>query len=159
MTLQSTEPAVGAVTFRSQPHAVLRVVGEQVTPVLDAAAGATGYEVFDVTEPEGSGPPPHSHPWDEGYVVLEGRLAVVDWSNSLEEPTEQVLGPGGSAFVPGRTTHSFQVRSDRCRFFIVTTPGAHKFFADAEMTVGDNSEDLDTLIAVAKRNGLSSPLF
>jgi quercetin dioxygenase-like cupin family protein len=159
MTLQSTPPAIDAVTFRGESAPVLRVVGERVTPVLDGAIGATAYEVFDATGPEGSGPPPHSHPWDEGYVVIEGQLAVVDWSSSLEEPTEEVLNPGGSAFVPSGTTHSFQVRSDRCRFFIVTTPGAHAFFSDAEKTVGDNIEDLDTLISVAKRNGLSSPLF
>jgi hypothetical protein len=74
--------------------------------------------------------------------------SMTSWSHCPEPPVWR-----------GGTTHSFQVRSDRCRFFVITTPGAHAFFADAERTVGDNSEDLDTLIAVAKRNSLSSPLF
>jgi hypothetical protein len=90
--------------------------------------------------------------------VLEGRLAVVDWSADLDNPTEQVLEPGGSAFVPGGVTHSFQVRSPECRYLIVTTPGSHAFFDDAEQTLAGR-DDLDALIAVAKRNGLSSPLF
>lgn len=160
MTMQSTDPQrPGPVTFRTEAAPVLRVVGEQITPVLDAALGATGFEVFDSTGSEGSGPPPHSHPWDEGYVVLQGRLAVTDWSAGLEQPAEQILEPGASAFVPGGTTHSFQARSEPCRFLIVTTPGAHPFFADMEETLHGDTEDLDSQIAIAKRNGLSSPLF
>jgi quercetin dioxygenase-like cupin family protein len=158
MTTQPTD-SVTAVRFRTGPAPALRVVGDRITPVLDAAMGAAAYEVFDVTGPEGSGPPPHSHAWDEGYVVLEGQLAVTDWAGGLERPAEQVLAPGGSAFVPGGTTHSFQIRSARCRFVIVTTPGAHGFFDDAERTLAGDSDDLDALVRVAKRNGLSSPLF
>ena len=159
MTMQSTDEAVRPVQFRTTTSPVLRVVGDQVTPAIDAALGAGQYEVFDVTGPEGSGPPPHSHPWDEGYYVLDGRLAVVDWSAGLEQPHEEVLEVGGSAFIPGGSTHSFQVRAERCRFIIVTTPGAHAFFSDAEQTLKGDTEDLDTLITVAQRNGLSSPLF
>ena len=157
--MQSTDATFRPVQFRSQPAPVLRVVGDQVTPVIDAELGSTNYEVFDVTGPEGSGPPPHSHPWDEGYFVLEGRLAVTDWSAGLEEPQEQTLEAGGSAFIPGGTTHSFQVRTDKCRFMIITTPGAHAFFADTEQTLHGDADDIETLVSVAKRNGLSSPLF
>ncbi len=159
MTLQSTDSTVRPVLFRPEAAPVLRVVGDQVTPAIDAELGARNFEVFDVTGPESSGPPPHSHPWDEGYYVLDGRLAVVDWTAGLEQPSEQVLETGGSAFIPAGTTHSFQVRSERCRFMIVTTVGAHDFFSDTEQTLQGNTEDLDTLISVARRNGLSSPLF
>ena len=97
------------------PPNVLRVVGDRVTPVIVAAMGAGRYEVFDVTGPEGSGPPSHSHPWDEGYFILEGDLAVVDGSKGLDAPHELVLSPGGSAFIPGGATPSFQARGPACR--------------------------------------------
>jgi len=50
----------------------LNVLGEQVRPL--APAGALSIEIFDTTGPEQAGPPPHRHPWDEIYVVLEGML-------------------------------------------------------------------------------------
>jgi quercetin dioxygenase-like cupin family protein len=156
MTVQSTS---AGIVFRHSPARALAVVGEQVTPVVDSSDGATSYEVFDMTGPEGSGPPPHNHPWDESYLVLDGELAVVDWTSGLESPREEVLTPGGSAFIPGGATHSFRVRSDSCRFVVVTTPGALAFFSDADATLGGPTDDLDLLVAVAKRNGLSSPLF
>jgi hypothetical protein len=42
----------------------LNIVGEQVT-VLASGEATAGYEIFLQRGPEGSGPPPHSHPWDE----------------------------------------------------------------------------------------------
>ncbi len=158
MTLQSTDQATTGITFRTKALPALRVMDERVTPLLDAALGAAAFEVFDVVGPEGAGPPPHSHVWDEGYIVIDGQLAVFDWSDDLEHPAEQVLEPGGSAFVPGGTTHSFQIRSIPCRFFVVTTPGAHALFADMDETVG-GADDVEALVAVAKRNGMGSPLF
>ena len=156
MTMQSTSQGV---SFRSSPAPALAVVGDKVTPVIDASDGAANYEVFDLTGPEGSGPPPHSHPWDESYMVLDGDLAVVDWSAGLDSPREEVLSVGGSAFIPRGVTHSFAVRSVSCRFVLITTPGALQFFSDADATLGGRTDDVDSLITVARRNGLSSPLF
>jgi quercetin dioxygenase-like cupin family protein len=49
----------------------LNIVGEQVT-VLASGAQTGSYEVFRQVGPEGSGPPPHSHPWDEAFYVIGG---------------------------------------------------------------------------------------
>jgi quercetin dioxygenase-like cupin family protein len=51
----------------------LNVVGEQVT--ILASKGAThGYEIFLQEGREGSGPPPHSHQWDESFYVIRGEI-------------------------------------------------------------------------------------
>jgi hypothetical protein len=51
----------------------LNVVGEHIT--LLASAAATGsYEIFLQQGPEGSGPPPHNHPWDEAFYVTKGEI-------------------------------------------------------------------------------------
>jgi quercetin dioxygenase-like cupin family protein len=54
----------------------LRVVGD-VVRVLAASHDTGGaYEIFEMEGTEGNGPPPHSHPWTEAYVVVEGEADV-----------------------------------------------------------------------------------
>jgi hypothetical protein len=50
----------------------LDIVGEHVT-VLASGEATDGYEIFLQRGPEGSGPPPHSHPWDEGGGVKQSK--------------------------------------------------------------------------------------
>ena len=51
----------------------LNIVGEHVT-VLASGDATEGYEIFLQRGPEGSGPPPHSHPWDESFFVIKGQI-------------------------------------------------------------------------------------
>src|SRR5205085_6208831 len=51
----------------------LNIVGEHVT-VLASGQATEGYEIFLQRGPEGSGPPPHSHPWDESFFVIRGEI-------------------------------------------------------------------------------------
>jgi quercetin dioxygenase-like cupin family protein len=144
------------ISFRPQRADPLQVGEEAIVPLLDSDLGASKYEVFDAVGLKGTGAIPHAHPWDEGYVILEGELAVFGESS---ESGEELLRPGGSAFVPGGMIHGFEVRSDRCRYLIVTTPGAHAFYRDAEATMRGNTEDLEAMYEVAKRNRVTSPMF
>jgi hypothetical protein len=57
------QPFVVSRQDRTQP---LNVVGEHIT-VLASAAQPGSYEIFFQAGPEGSGPPPHNHPWDEAF--------------------------------------------------------------------------------------------
>ena len=54
----------------------LNVVGEHIT-VLASGAATGGYEIFLQPGPEGSGPPPHHHPWDESFYVTGGEVAFM----------------------------------------------------------------------------------
>ena len=56
----------------SRPDA-LDVLGTKVT-VLEAASQNGGYGLTFQQGPEGSGPPPHSHDWDEAFYVLSGAI-------------------------------------------------------------------------------------
>jgi hypothetical protein len=58
-------PEAFVVTPATRP-APLNVVGEQIT-VLAPGSRTAGYEIFRQEGPEGSGPPPHCHPWDESF--------------------------------------------------------------------------------------------
>jgi quercetin dioxygenase-like cupin family protein len=63
-------PPFTVVPERQQP---LNIVGEKLT-VLASGAQTGSYEIFRQVGPEGSGPPPHTHPWDESFYVIDGEM-------------------------------------------------------------------------------------
>jgi hypothetical protein len=69
---------------------------------------------------------------------------------------------GTSVLVPAGTVHTFRVSSVRARF-ITTTSGARAsvFFRDLASTAPGvpTAETMPIVVEVAKRNGLTSPLF
>jgi hypothetical protein len=101
----SRQPVV--VTPEDRPQG-LNVVGEQITILADGAATGS-YEIFRQAGPEGSGPPPHSHPWDEAFYVIAGQVTFgVDGNDNLLAP------PGTLAHFP-RIDPLVPIRSRRRR--------------------------------------------
>lgn len=131
----------------------LNVIGDAITPLITDADGV-GFELFDLEGPAGSGPPPHSHPWIEMYYVLDGQVAVTI------ENAEHLVERGHVVNVPAGVLHAYRITSDTARFLVVTSPeGAGAFFSDVDANVSAMPESAPTLIEVAKRNRLSSPIF
>jgi quercetin dioxygenase-like cupin family protein len=127
----------------------LHVLGEEFRPLVTGAA----FELFDVRAVADAGPPPHAHPWDEGYLVLDGQLAV----QCADQ--QRVLGPGEAIHVPAQTLHAYRVVSERIHFLTITAPtGAGDFFADMDASV-TLPPDLAKVAEVAGRHQLVSPLF
>ncbi|MGZ4197262.1 MAG: cupin domain-containing protein [Solirubrobacteraceae bacterium] len=99
--------------------AIVRVPGE-----------ATGgrLAVIEFVFPHGASPQLHTHPQDESYVVLEGRLTVQAGAERFE------LGAGGVAVVPIGVPHSFHVDSDTARVLVLSTPaGIEQFVRDGSV--------------------------
>jgi len=129
--------------------APLNVIGESVT-VLAAGERTGSYEIFIQSGPEGVGPPPHTHPWDEAYFVLEGMLEVS--ANGVA----QVLGPGGFVHVPAGCVHAYASKGGPARFLSVTSkPGAARFFGEMNRDVATLPPDIPTVLSVAARNHVS----
>jgi quercetin dioxygenase-like cupin family protein len=129
-----------------------RVVGDTLRVL--AAAGDTGgvYEIFEMRGPRDSGPPPHSHPWDEAYVMLEGEMEV-----TLGE-RRMTAGPGSFVNAPRGTLHAYRVLSDEARFIVVTSPaGASEFFAELDSETAGSGEDMEAVVRVALRHGFNLP--
>ena len=80
---------------------VLNLVGEHIT-VLASGEATEGYEVFLQRGPEGSGPPAHSHPWDESFFVVKGQI---DFGIGAESTT---ASPGTFVHLPAGTVHWFR---------------------------------------------------
>jgi quercetin dioxygenase-like cupin family protein len=135
---------------------ILTVVGDRMRVLVDGQHSGGAFEMFLVDGDQGSGPPPHAHRWLESYYVIDGKLLVeIDG-----EPT--IAEPGTSAVVKAGQVHRFQVMTPTARF-IVATDGkeASNFFRDlsANAPGAPTPENLPQIIEVAKRNGLTSPLF
>lgn len=127
----------------------LNIVGEHVT-VLASGAATEGYEIFLQRGPAGSGPPPHSHPWDESFFVLQGQI---DFGIGAESQTAL---PGTLVHLPADTVHWFRFGKDGGEMISMTSRlGASKMFTDFAREVAPVNPDLGKLAEVGARHGLT----
>ena len=128
----------------------LAVLGTQVT-VLAAKEATGSYEITMQEGPEGTGPPPHEHPWDEAFFVLEGELEF-----SVGDAHHRG-GPGTFVHVPAGTVHGFRYGPGGGRILEVTSPGgqAVKLFGEIDAEVAPGPPDIPQLVAILERNGAS----
>lgn len=127
----------------------LNVVGEHVT-VLAAGDQTGSYEVFHQAGAEGSGPPPHSHPWDEAFYVTRGEIAFAAGDK------EALATPGTFVHVPAGTTHWFRFGAGGGEMLSLTSPaGAAKMFADFDREIAPGSPDRARLAEIARSHGAS----
>ena len=126
----------------------LNIVGEHIT-VLASGEATEGYEIFLQRGPEGTGPPPHSHPWDESFFVIKGQL---DFGIGAESMTGS---PGTLVHLPAGTMHWFRYRRGGGEMVSMTSRlGASKLFSDLAREVAPVNPDLGKLAAVGARHGL-----
>lgn len=126
----------------------LNIVGEHVT-VLASGEATGGYEVFLQRGPEGSGPPPHSHPWDESFFVTKGEI---DFGIGAKSTTALA---GTLVHLPAGTVHWFRFGKGGGEMVSMTSRlGASKMFVDLAREVAPVNPDLEKLTEVGARHGL-----
>lgn len=126
----------------------LDIVGEHVT-VLASGEATGGYEIFLQRGPEGSGPPPHSHPWDESFYVVEGEI---DFGIDADEKTGT---PGTLVHLPAGTVHWFRFGRGGGKMISMTSRlGASAMFSDMAREIAPVNPDLEKLAQVGSRHGL-----
>ncbi|MDZ4865799.1 MAG: cupin domain-containing protein [Alphaproteobacteria bacterium] len=141
----SPKPFVVAPKDYDKP---LNIVGEQLT-VLASGARTGGYEVFLQQGPEGSGPPPHHHPWDESFYVVKGEIEF-----GIDDKA-MVASPGTLVHLPAGTTHWFRFGKGGGEMVSMTSrEGASHFFTDLAREVAPTNPDLGKLVEVGARYGL-----
>jgi quercetin dioxygenase-like cupin family protein len=127
----------------------LNIVGEQLT-VLASGAQTGGYELFLQRGPEGSGPPPHSHDWDESFFVLKGEIEF-----GIAEKT-MTAGPGTLVHLPAGAMHWFRFTKGGGEMVSMTSRlGASKMFADMDRELSPVNPDIGKLIEIGARHGLT----
>src|SRR3954471_7152056 len=114
-----SNPAEGERRWFLGTLATIRVPGEAV---------GGRYALIEFVLPGGASPPRHTHPQDESYVVIDGRLTVLAGERRFE------LGPGGVAAVPMGMAHTFRVDSETARVLVLSTPaGLERFVRDGSV--------------------------
>src|SRR3954453_21000474 len=87
--------------------ATIRVPGEAVDG---------RFALIEFRFPQYASPPLHTHPQDESYVILEGRLTIVAGDQRFE------LDPGGTGGVPMGVPPTFRFDSEPARVLVLSTP-------------------------------------
>jgi quercetin dioxygenase-like cupin family protein len=141
----------GPIIIEKSAPRPLNVVGEKIT-VLASGDQTGSYEVFHQTGPEGSGPPPHNHHWDEAFFVTHGEIAFgVD-------DQETVGRPGTFIHVPAGTTHWFRFGPGGGEMVSISScAGAAKMFGEFDREIAPDQPDLAKLVEIAGRHGTNIP--
>ena len=135
--------------------AIIRVPGEAVDG---------RFALIEFLFPRHASPPLHTHPQDESYFVLEGRLTVQAGDLRFE------LEAGAAAVVPMGVAHTFRVDSDAARVLVLSTPaGLERFVRDGAVPARASTlppadaprptpEELDRLFAAHGQVNVGPPL-
>jgi quercetin dioxygenase-like cupin family protein len=128
----------------------LNVVGEKITVLASKNATGGGYEIFLQDGPAGSGPPPHSHGWDEAFFVLSGEIEFGF------DDKKMTARPGTLVHLPAGTVHWFRFGAQGGRMLSLTSTGnASELFTGIDQAIAPNAPDLAKLVEVAKRTGVT----
>lgn len=131
----------------------LNIVGEQIT-VLASNEETSGYELFIQQGPEGSGPPPHCHDWDESFFVLDGAIEFgYDDQSSIATRGTLVHLPAGSI-------HWFRFAEGGGKMLSISgsNSNAAVFFTELAKAIPSGEPEVDKLLNVAGKNGVDFKL-
>jgi len=128
----------------------LNVVGEKIT-VLASSDATQGYEIFLQQGDEGTGPPPHSHDWDESFYVVKGSVEIGYEDKSM------MCAPGTLVHLPAGTVHYFRFGTGGGQMVSVTSKGglASQLFTNLDREIPPGPPDVEKLIKVATQNGVT----
>jgi quercetin dioxygenase-like cupin family protein len=110
------EPIAAATWSSPAEGEQLWFLGTLATIKIPGEASDGRFALIEFLFPRNASPPLHSHPQDESYVVLEGRLTILAGEQRFE------LDAGGAAVVPIRVPHTFRVDSETARVLVLSTP-------------------------------------
>ena len=139
-----------AVILKNGEGESMSVLGAGVRFLLPAEKTDHSFSLMEVELPKDQGPPPHDHPWDEAYYVLDGNV----WF--LVGDKEQVFSTGDFIYAPGGAIHSFRGAGDKpARVLVMDTPAtAEGFFREANKEIVNIPEDLSKVPAIGVKHGI-----
>jgi quercetin dioxygenase-like cupin family protein len=130
----------------------LQAFGEEVIIHLGGEQTGGKLTLWSEFVPPGGGPPPHRHHnEDEWFVVQEGLFEF------LADGKFHKLGPGGVAFMPRNSVHTFKNIGDGPgRLLVSTTPsGFEIFFGKCACEFANpDGPDMPKIMAIAAEHGI-----
>ena len=139
-----------AISVKRGEGEAMTVLGAGVRFLLPADKTDHSFSLMEVELPKDQGPPPHEHPWDEAYYIIEGDV----WF--LVEDQAQIYSTGDFVYAPGGTVHSFRGAGDKpARVLVFDAPAtAEGFFRDAAREIVAIPEDFVKVPEIGARHGM-----
>jgi quercetin dioxygenase-like cupin family protein len=139
-----------SMIVKSQDVRPLHVLGTEVRFLCEAHSTNSAWSLMEVTLPRDTGPPPHSHSWDEAYFVIEGEVQFTVGAQCFTATA------GDFVYTPGATVHGFRGTSQRpARMLIFDAPAhADAFFRRVDREVQELPRDLPKVIAIGENTGI-----
>ena len=111
------------------------VAGGTYTILVSGSQTAGRYCLIDMLVPDGSGPPPHRHDFEEMFTLLEGELAF-----TFRGETRTVAAPA-TVNIPANAPHSFKNRSGRTvhMLCLCAPAGQEEFFQKVGIPMADRA--------------------
>lgn len=136
------------------------VIGEQFTFKVTQAETNGAFSMIEMLAFPGGGPPVHTHPSAETFVILDGEFQITGIHDG--KPYTLRAGAGDTVFVPEGEPHTYQAVGDGPgRTMLLFAPGLEmeSFFAEAGFPITDESSappppDFPAMIALAEKHGM-----
>ena len=126
----------------------VNVVGESIA-VLGAGDLSKEFEVHLQSGQKDGGPPPHTHPWDEGFYILEGEVEITLNGKAT------ILKAGSYVHIPANTLHCYRNVTQGAKMLaVVSDPMGGEFFKNVHNLMPDNPEALPKLLKVGEDYGV-----
>lgn len=128
----------------------LDVLGTKVS-VLASSSKTDCYGITFQEGEEGSGPPPHSHNWDESFYVTSG-IIHFRCGDEIHE-----CGSGTLVHVPRNTIHGFNYGKGGGSMIEITSRDskAAEMFAEVDAEIDAGDPDIPKALGILKRNGVT----
>jgi mannose-6-phosphate isomerase-like protein (cupin superfamily) len=128
----------GAVAVRKGDGDEMKVLGVGVRFLCHAEQTGNAWSLIETVIPKDVGPPPHDHPWDEAYYVVEGEVSFMLGTRN------EVVKAGDFLYAPAGTLHAFRGTSEHpARMLVFDVPAhAEAFFKELAHEVTELPCDL-----------------
>lgn len=125
----------------------LGVVGDTYTILLSGEDTGGRYTLIDMLVPDGGGPPPHRHDFEEMFSVLEGEVEFTFRGAKL------VARAGETINIPANAPHVFTNSSGKsARLLCMCTPaGQERFFEEVGARLASRTEAPPKLDDIAQQ--------
>lgn len=132
------------VVIAAEHHEPLTIGSDRV---LLRATDVGDVQVVEYQSDDRTGPPPHSHPWDEIEYVIDGTVEF------LVDGEWQEAHAGAVQVLPAGVPHSVRVPSGAARVLMVTIGAPYDGFA-RDLAALPASAPGDRVVDIATRHGV-----
>lgn len=127
----------------------LNVIGVEVA-VLASGTENHNHHITLQSGPEGAGPPPHSHNWDESFYIIKGQV-------NFQCGGETSACPAGTlVHVPANTVHAFSFGPGGAEMLEFTGEGSNAvtMFKALDREIPSGPLDVPKVVQVLSENGV-----